>query len=711
MRFLIPFLFILCPLTAMAEQNAVPINSFETPEDQQMVSARGTVISYITTGPTDGRTAMNVQFLPGDWPNVGFKPKTPWNWKAYSGLAMDLRNPEKVPITFSIRIDDAVGSDGITHCRGGSVTIGAGKSATYVFQFGGGDPMSYGMRALPVISSGTTSINTAGDISFDASHIYEFQLYMHLPLKPVSLVIDNIRLVSVSGTKGIEGIVDEYGQYTGADWPGKLHKLSDFIDRLKKEEADFIAHPSLPDRDMYGGWAAGPTLKATGFFSTEKRNGKWWLVDPNGKLFFSMGIDCVGAGDETIIKGREKMFTWLPTDEDPLAKFKGYASGLHSGPVKEGATFDFHKANLYRKFGESWDNKFLDTAHKRLPSWGFNTIANWSDQRFYIAHRTPYVVSGGVGGSHARVASGSDYWGLMHDPFDPQFAADAKSSLQPLIDKVKNDPYCLGYFVDNELSWGGWGEDGGKYGLAHGALTAAVGSPAKQAFVAQLKKKYSDIEDLNKAWGTSLGSWEKLDQPWEPTGKMNAAMKTDFSAFVKAFALKYFTVIRDVLKQGDPNHLYLGCRFAWRTQDAVEAAAQVCDVVSFNIYNPSVDPKEWSFCKDLGKPCIIGEFHFGALDRGMFHTGLVSTTSQNERAQYYLNYVRSVADNPAFVGCHWFQYIDEPNTGRSYDGENYNIGFTDITDTPYPEMVAAARKVHAEVYKRRDSGNAGTTLK
>ena len=32
-------------------------------------------------------------------------------------------------------------------------------------------------------------------------------------------------------------------------------------------------------------------------------------------------------------------------------------------------------------------------------------------------------------------------------------------------------------------------------------------------------------------------------------------------------------------------------------------------------------------------PLIIGEFHFGALDRGMFHTGLVPTANQEARAQ------------------------------------------------------------------------------
>ena len=88
----------------------------------------------------------------------------------------------------------------------------------------------------------------------------------------------------------------------------------------------------------------------------------------------------------------------------------------------------------------------------------------------------------------------------------------------------------------------------------------------------------------------------------------------------------------------------------------------------------------------------------------MFHTGLVATDNQEARAAQYHAYVKSVAEHPAFVGCHWFQYVDEPITGRWFDGENYNIGFVTVTDTPYPEMVKAAREIHGEVYQLRYGG-------
>ncbi len=88
----------------------------------------------------------------------------------------------------------------------------------------------------------------------------------------------------------------------------------------------------------------------------------------------------------------------------------------------------------------------------------------------------------------------------------------------------------------------------------------------------------------------------------------------------------------------------------------------------------------------------------------MFHQGLVPTADQDDRAASYVRYVESVLDCPVFVGCHWFRYVDEPITGRIYDGENYNIGLVDVTDTPYPELIAAAKRVNRRIYERRRAG-------
>ena len=670
------------PSRAVALQNAQGHDADLTPTRQSV---------------TDGPQALQITFHAADWPNAGWQAEAgkAWDWHATPLFVLDAANPEAQPIAFSVRVDDDPSADGSKHCRTASATLAPHAHGTFALDLTpAADPMqTYGMRGGPPSPLQNKMTSLEGNGALDPSHIMAFQVFLNHPSTTRTLVIDNIRLLPrASGPDRYRGIVDRFGQYTRADWPGKAHGEADLAARRRSEAAALAAAPALPGRDEYGGWATGPALPATGFFTTAKRDGRWWLVTPSGHLFFSLGVDTINLGAATIVSPRDALFTWLPTPGDPLGRFAGTTSNVLYGPNKTGKTFDFYQANLQRKYGPDFEPAWRETTLARLKSWGFNTVGNWSDESLAALKRVPYTATLGVGGDHARIGSGSDYWGKMHDPFDPQFAADCDASFRDKASRLKADPWCLGYFVDNELSWAGGNVEGGRYGLAYGALAAGPDQPAKKAFLAQLQAKYGAINKLNAAWGSTLGNWDALSGPFQASQKPDDAQKSDMGAFVTAFARRYFTVVRDTLKNYDRNHLYLGCRLANYTPEVAQAAGAVCDVVSFNIYKPSLDPKDWAFTRDLNKPCLIGEFHFGATDRGMFHPGLGPTPNQDARALAYKTYVGSVLDNPVFVGAHWFQYVDEPLTGRTFDGENYNIGFVSVTDTPYPELVAAARQ-------------------
>jgi hypothetical protein len=95
---------------------------------------------------------------------------------------------------------------------------------------------------------------------------------------------------------------------------------------------------------------------------------------------------------------------------------------------------------------------------------------------------------------------------------------------------------------------------------------------------------------------------------------------------------------------------------------------------------------------------MIGEFHFGALDRGLPATGLRGVASQAERGVAYRRYVEMSASNPNLVGTHYFILNDQALLGR-FDGENYQIGFVDCCNTPYHELVDQATVAHQNIYK------------
>ncbi len=113
--------------------------------------------------------------------------------------------------------------------------------------------------------------------------------------------------------------VDSFGQFMYDEWPDKIHSTKALKARHAKESEELEHIKPLPDWNLYGGWATGPQLEATGRFRVEKVDGKWWFVDPEGKLFWSHGMDCVEFGTQTRtrISDREHYFQYLPDEDGP----------------------------------------------------------------------------------------------------------------------------------------------------------------------------------------------------------------------------------------------------------------------------------------------------------------------------------------------------------------------------------------------------------
>ncbi len=675
------------------------------PRDLRLVEFDQAALSQLLT-PTDtrvaparlhGRPALRLETGHKEpWPGITVKaPQTRWDLSPYALLVAPVRNAGSNSVTLHCRVDNP-GADGIRACLTRSVTLAPG--ATNVLRVdlrrAGesrlGDRL-FGMRGYPVAAGGEGTINPSNVTQFlvfvskpEADHEFEVGEFVatgtYTP--PTAWVTDADPFIP---------FIDTFGQYRHKNWPGKTASLA-ALRQQAEDEAGLLAKDAGPAGwDQYGGWAAGPQLKATGFFRTERHQGRWWLVDPEGRLFWSHGIDCVQMLDATPVAGRE---TWYADFVGKDPEFAGYLrpnfvlKGHYAG--QSPPCFSFAGANLHRKYGATWNSTYPERIHRRLRAWGLNTIGNWSSDAVTRLRRTPYTDS--IGSDNARMVAGSEgYWGKFPDVFDPGFRAGLRRQMTAKAGRSANDPWCLGYFSDNEMSWGD------EVSLALAALASPAEQPAKRAFLDDLRARHGSIEKLNQTWGTTHESWEALAASTKLPDRTRAL--GDLQAFYTRTAETYFRTVREVIREGAPHQLYLGCRFAWVNDRAAAAAAKYCDVVSYNLYTRSV--ADFRFNGGADMPLLIGEFHFGALDRGLFHTGLVPVESQAARAQAYTDYVRGAARNPAFVGCHWFQYQDEPTTGRAYDEENYQIGFVDIADTPYAETVRASRTVAEGLYRLR----------
>jgi hypothetical protein len=608
------------------------------------------------------------------------------------------------PVTLDVVVTDA--ANGQLHTQ---VGVTPGPAQTLVIPLQATSPRSQGMQAgppMPFVEHGQPILlATRVEGSIDPRHVRTVDLAMPGPASPQALWLGRVEVASGEPTlrAAYAGIVDQFGQFTRVQWPEKVASTAALRATQAADQATLGRGQNAASRvDAYGGRLDGPVLGRSGWFHVQKAAGRWQLVTPAGHAFFSLGVNAVAAdGDRSYVAGREFMFEDIPPDRGAWAAFYGSGdsrspdqAASHGVGYNHGRWFDFYAANLYRVDGHDWLAAWRRRTLRRLQAWGFNTIGNWSDPALGLAHRLPYTRSINIAGVYANVASGYDYWGRMPDPFDPRFVRAADAAAASATAGVAEDPWLLGYFADNELAWAGAGPQG-RWGLAMGTLAGDAHSPAKQAFIAVLRHKYAAPETLGAAWGIPLGSWTALEATGYAAPLPSAAypaIAEDYSAWLRLYADTYFRTVRAALRRHDAHHLFLGGRFAVNTPEAVAACAQYCDVVSFNIY---ADLPQHGFdaaaMRQLDRPVLISEFHFGSADRGPFGNGVVAVANEAERGPAYARFLAAAAANPEIVGAHWFEYVDQPVTGRLLDGENSHIGLVGITDLPFAGFVHAVQ--------------------
>lgn len=410
----------------------------------------------------------------------------------------------------------------------------------------------------------------------------------------------------------------------------------------------------------YGGWTA-MREKGTGFFRTMQRDGIWWLVDPDGHLFISKGVNHIS----------------FHGDHCPALGYSPY-----------------HR-NVLAKYGneENWAQETV----KRLKAWGFNTIGAWSSASLF--RFMPYTIILNMG---AR--AGADWLqGTFPDVFDPKFRQVLDDIAAKECAPRRGDPLLVGYFLDNELRWGpDWRSP--RHLLDDYLLSLPPSAPGKKALLDFFRKRYPHIEDFNKAWGLNLPNWDTLTKltelPPAPTEAAEKQRLADRLDFLRLIAREYFRACHDAIRRHDPNHLILGVRFAgYALRPVVEASGEFVDVVSFNIYTfePPVNVLE-ELHQITRKPVMITEFSFKAMDSGLPNTKGAGqpVPTQKDRADHFERFVTSLMKLPYCVGYHWFQWSDQPAQGR-FDGENSNFGLVKENDEPWELLTQRMTEVNRRI--------------
>jgi len=497
-------------------------------------------------------------------------------------------------------------------------------------------------------------INIEGGGNGATTNVTGLSFVMRYPTGSPKLEIRSVKLSKTDpGDDVLEGkpLIDEFGQYTHVEWPGKAHSEDDLKKAWSAEATALAKNPSLPDRDKYGGFAS-TQAKATGFFRVEQINGVWWFVDPDGHYFYSTGVNVLGTTSMTRVgagrgdlAGREDYFAKIPTAA-PAPRGGGFGGG-GGGPQAS-----FYTANLQMRYGADFMAAWATLTSQRLGAWGLNTaytngvnnaLGPDGQKRAYVAN--------------VRVGQGGPSVMGMPDVYSDSFEQQVDTTIERSVSASKDDPWLIGYFIGNEPPWPG----------------------RESEFVDYVLK------------GEATGMQKKFQETLAKGDSPQIRQQLVLDAFEH-----YLAVINTALKKHDPNHLNLGIRFGGTPPDYVVKLAKNFDVYTLNKYRyePPADLIA-NVHKLTGLPVLIGEFHIGVPDRGMA-PGLVQAMNQAERGVAYSYYVEHAAAHPEVIGTHWFEWIDEPVSGRS-DGENYNIGWIDVTDQPYTELVNAAKITHARL--------------
>jgi hypothetical protein len=489
---------------------------------------------------------------------------------------------------------------------------------------------------------------------FTFERVDEISFRMRAPSQDSQLTIYSLALSAAEPKDDVldrRPIIDRYGQWIPENWPGKVHSDEDLRAAWNQDRPAGARYPFCP----LGG-DSSQSLRATGFFRTERMDGRWVLVDPHGHPFFSSGMDLVGyrqGSFATRITGREFLYEQLPPPGPAWLT-----------PEKD---VSFYVANIMKRFGEGWEAKWRDHILARLRDWGFNTIANWSERDVAVGSGMPYVLPLSGWTTRKTFPFPWDFPDVFSEEFERNVEEAARRQCAPL----KDDANLIGWFVGNEPHWA----------REFSSLTPwpdmLLADPEPSATKAELQRRLA-VDPANAA---------RIKDQW-----------------VFVCGRKYFETIQKAIRRHDPNHLILGIRFAGSPHEEWIRMSALFDVFSVNIYSATFAPdpgRVKRFAELSGRPVLIGEFTACAPGRGL--QGLFywvhKVKDHAERGVAYRYYVEQAAADPHIVGTHWFQMVDDLPTGRPSDQERLNYGFIDVLDLPYPDLVRAARQTHARLYE------------
>lgn len=398
---------------------------------------------------------------------------------------------------------------------------------------------------------------------------------------------------------------------------------------------DFRPPATPTPLSRFGGRTDKPARKATGFFRVDKQDGRWAFVDPDGHSFYSVGVNSVNL--------------------------RGTATAQEVAQ---------------KEFGSP--EKWAAVAAKQLRDYGFNTLGCWSQySQFDGEAKLPYTVQLDFASRYAysrgKATQGPGQTKFPNNAmpiFDAEFAEFCRAHAKKIAEPLKDDPWLIGYYTDNELPF------------------------RMDALDSYLKLPETDAgHQAARKWIADHGG-EKSN------GK-----------FLVYVAETYFSAVTRALREADPNHLSLGSRLHGRSlnyEGLFGVVGKHVDAIAINYYNAwSPDAKkmaDWTAWS--GRPFLITEWYAKGVDSGMpnFSGAGWLVKTQEDRGRFYQNFALGLMNEPGCVGWHWFKYMDNDpgNVKADPSNQDSNKGIVNARFEPYAPLTERMTGLNRHTYNLVD---------
>lgn len=429
--------------------------------------------------------------------------------------------------------------------------------------------------------------------------------------------------------------------------PGQTWQTSS-VQTLERLEG-FTLRSEAPILSRFGGDAAGERREATGFFRTEKHNGRWWTIDPEGYPYIHMGLTSIR-------------------------------------PTRHQSSRPYHR-DLFGS-DKTWAQETVDV----MRDLGFNEIGRWGRIELLnaVENRLPYTTSLTFMGAFGReLGITTPSYGHLRYPsniipvFHPQFESFAFEYARDNLAGLETDAWLVGHFTDNELP------------VPRDLLTKTLGTDPEHVALGP---------NVVAAWEWF---WEKRG-PGASAAEVTAEDNIEWLAHVMD---RYYEVTSAALRKYGPRHMNLGSRLhgaGAHLEQVVAAAGRHLDIVSINYYNSwepaRVHLERWT--THSAAPILISEFYVKGEDaaeefglRNELGAGWVVRT-QKDRGLWYQNFTLGLLRSPHVVGWQYFKYADE--------ADDSNKGILNPRYERYVGLTEAMEMLHRNAYALVDYFDART---